>query len=259
MKKYLSVFGLYARSSIYRVLGVLLVMGGAEAGLFMAKLQAALADYNNPQGVTEFGRGPELLHFEEILEKCHIPLCFMVAFILITVFLCLPGTEFQSKTGYTLRRLSISERSVLLIQWMYNIMVYSILLAVQVLFCFVLSQVYISQVLAEFIGNQTVFLAFYRSEFLHALLPLSEAGMWLRNVFLVIGLGFAAAEFSYNQRKKGYGVAIVALGLFAILSFQTEMGSFGSIFFTMIVVAFYVGNALYNLFRKEVVDENGLS
>ena len=259
MKKYLSVFGLYARSSIYRALGVLLVMGVAEAGLFMAKLNAALADYNNPQSVNEFGRGPEMLHFEEILEGCHIPLCFTVAFILVTIFLCLPGTEFQSKAGYTLRRLSISERSVLLVQWMYNMAVYIILLAVQLLICFSLSFVYMREVPAELIGNQTVFLAFYRSEFMHALLPLSEAGMWFRNIFLVIGLGFAAAEFSYNQRRKGYGIAIIALGIFAIVSFRTEMGSIGGFFFSMIVVAFYVGNSLYNLLRKEVVDENGLS
>ena len=259
MKKYLSVFGLYARSSVYRVLGVLAVMGLAEAGLFLRKLQTALADYNNPQGIDEFGRGPELLHFEEILDGCHIPLCFMLAFILITVFLCLPGTEFQSKTGYTLRRLSVSERRVLFIQWAYNMAVYVIILAVQALICFCLGLVYIQEAPAELVNNQTVFLAFYRSEFLHALLPLAEAGMWLRNAFLVIGLGFAAAEFSYNQRRKGYGVAIVTLGLFTILSFRTEMGSFSSIFITMIVVATYVGNAVYNLFRKEVADENGLS
>lgn len=259
MKKYLSVFGLFARSSIYRVLGVLFVMEVAEAGLFMAKLKAALADYNNPQNIPEFGKGPEMLHFEEVLEKCHIPLCFMVAFILITIFLCLPGTEFQSKTGYTLRRLSISEKSVLLVQWMYNMAVYIILLAVQLLFCFALSHIYISQVSAEFIGNQTVFLAFYRSEFMHALLPLSEAGMWFRNAFLVIGLGFAAAEFSYNQRMKGYGISIIVLGIFSIVSFKTAIGSIGGYFFSMAVVALYVGNALYNLLRKEVVDENGLS
>jgi len=94
---------------------------------------------------------------------------------------------------------------------------------------------------------------------MHALLPLSEAGMWFRNAFLVIGLGFAAAEFSYNQRMKGYGIAIIVLGIFAIVSFRTEMGSIGGFFFTIIVVAFYVGNAIYNLLRKEVVDENGLS
>ena len=256
MKKYLSVFGLYARSSIYRVLGVLLLMGAAEAGLFMTKLKAALADYNNPQNIPEFGKGPEMLHFEQILEGCHIPLCFMVAFVLITVFLCLPGTEFQSKTGYTLRRLSISERSVLLVQWVYNMTVYIILLAVQVLFCFVFSQIYISQVSAEFVGNQTVFLAFYRSEFMHALLPLSEAGMWFRNAFLVIGLGFAAAEFSYNQRMKGYGIAIIVLGIFSIVSFKTAIGSIGGYFFTIIAVALYVGNAIYNLLRKEGLDEN---
>lgn len=259
MKKYLSVFGLYARSSIYRVLGVLLVMGVAEAGLFIAKLQAALADYNNPHDVSGIGRKPEMLHFEEVIEGCHIPLCFMVAFILITICLCLPGTEFQSKTGYTLRRLSISERRVLFIQWMYNVTVYIIIFAVQLIICFGLSFVYMREVPAELISNQTVFLAFYRSEFMHALLPLSEAGMWFRNAFLVIGLGFAAAEFSYNQRRKGYGIAIIALSIFAIVSFRTEMGSIGGFFFSMVIVAFYVGNALYNLFRKEVVDENGLS
>ena len=259
MRKYLSVFGLYARSSIYRVLGVLFIMGVAEAGLFLHKLQAALADYKNMQSADEFGRGPEMLHFEEILESCHMPLCFALAFIMVTIFLCLPGTEFQSKTGYTLRCLSVSERSVLLIQWAYNMAVYTILLSVQVLICLCLGLVYMQEAPAELIGNQTVFLAFYRSEFLHALLPLSEAGMWLRNAFLVQGLGFAAAEFPYNQRRKGYGVAIIVLGLFAIVSFKTEIGSIGSYFLTMAVVALYVGNALYNVFRKEVVDENGVS
>ncbi|MBE5948926.1 MAG: hypothetical protein E7261_07855 [Lachnospiraceae bacterium] len=252
MKKYLSVFGLYARSSIYRALGVLLAMGVAEFGLFYYALDRALL-------VFEAGVGDGMAHFEELVTGSKIPWCFTVAFILITIFLCLPGTEFQSKTGYTLRRLSISERSVLLVQWMYNMAVYIILLAVQLFFCFALSHIYISQVSAEFIGNQTVFLTFYRSEFMHALLPLSEAGMWFRNAFLVIGLGFAAAEFSYNQRMKGYGIAIIVLGIFAIVSFRTEMGSIGGFFFTIIVVAFYVGNAIYNLLRKEVVDENGLS
>lgn len=34
MKKYLSVFGLFAQSSIYKILGIILLMILAETGLF---------------------------------------------------------------------------------------------------------------------------------------------------------------------------------------------------------------------------------
>lgn len=256
MKKHLSVFGLFARSSIYRVLVVMLFMGIAEAGLFWHGLQETLADYNNLKGMEAFEKVADVLHFEEIIDKNHISWCFAAAFILITFFICLPGTEYQSKTGYTLRRLSVSEKSILLIQAIYNMAVYFILLAVQVLICFEFYSLYTSQIPAEFVGNQTIFLAFYRSDFLHSILPLSEIWLWIRNAFLVVGLGFAAAEFPYRQRRKGYGAAVIVLGVYTVLNFKTEIGSIGGIVFAMCVMAIYAGNVIYNVFCKEEPDEN---
>ena len=45
MKKHLSVFGLYARSSIFKVIGILLLMCAVEIAFFHIELQDTLKAY----------------------------------------------------------------------------------------------------------------------------------------------------------------------------------------------------------------------
>ena len=57
---------------------------------------------------------------EVIFDNAHTDLLFAAAFLLITVTLCIPTCQFSSQTGYTLKRLSISERSIFFCQTAYN-------------------------------------------------------------------------------------------------------------------------------------------
>lgn len=238
MKKHLSVFGLFARSSVYKVLGTMLAACAAQVALFIMKYSAE----------------PDEIYvdrFESYIEKSHAYLLFCAALILITLLLCLPGTEYRSKVGYTLRRLSISERAVFLHQAAFNIIVYIVFWAVQVTLVFALSIYYNATVPAKFVSNQSVFLAFYRSSFLHSLLPLSDILLWIRNILLFAALGFAAAVFTYNQRRKKFGVTAIALAVYILLFFSRGIGDISNCIITIIISALVIAHSIYTVSQKE--------
>lgn len=220
MKQHLSVLGLFARSSLLRVLAVLLAMGGAEIFFFGRALREALVAYR-----ADIGNG--LLTPERLLDYTAVNVWFAAAFLLITLFLCLPGCEFGAHTGYTLRRLSVSENTVFLWQTVYNILIYLLLAAAQTLISYGLCLWYTAAVPAELVSNQTVFLAFYRSELLHALLPLADLALWIRNLLLLFSLGLAAALFPCKQRERRYSGSIIALVPATLLVFERGIGEFG--------------------------------
>lgn len=249
MKKYLSVFGLFARSSIFKILAVLLIMSIAEIAVFAFQFHEALTVYEN-----RIGSGID--RFESIIQDTFFCRCFGLAFIAITILLCLPGSEFSSKTGYTLRRLSIGEKQIFFCQAFYNIFVYLLLAALQLVICFGLGSYYVANAPEECVSNQTLFLAFYRSPFLHALLPLSDLILWIRNAFLAVALGFAAAEFPYKQRRKKYALSIIALAIFAVIFFSSTIGNIFNCLLITVISLLVCAEMFYTVFRKEADNED---
>lgn len=62
-------------------------------------------------------------------------------------------------------------------------------------------------------GAQGIFVDFYRSEFLHGLLPLADGYLWVRNVVFVLALGVLTAYMQLGLRRKNGGrrLALVVL------------------------------------------------
>ena len=219
MKKHISVFGLFLQSSLLPILGIILLMGATELLFFHREIQSALTAYE-----ADIGTG--FVPLERMLDKSAVNVWFALAFVLITVLLCLPGCEFRIKTGYTLRRLSVGDNAILLWQFLYNTLIYLLLGAVQTIFAYGLCQYYLAAAPQEMISNQTLFLTFYRSELLHTLLPLSDILLWVRNLLLALSLGLAAAMFPYKQRHGRYSGSIIALVAFGIVFFERRIGTF---------------------------------
>ena len=246
MKKHLSVFGLYARGSIYKILGILSVTFLAEALLFIHGVRQTVTTYH------ELLRADlvSLSDPERVVEQSGLFLCFAIALVLITAVLCLPGCAFGSQTGYTLRRLRIGERATFFHQATYNILVYLFFLATQAVVLFFLGLYYTRTVPEAFVTNQTLFLAFYRNEFLHAVLPLSDWTLWLRNAFTVAALGFCAAEFPYRQRRGGYALAVGGLVLYFVVFFRQEVGDLFHCMLTLAIDLAVIGETLYTVYRR---------
>ena len=228
MKQHLSVLGLFARSSLWKVMAVLVLMSGIEIFMFEKELQSALAAH-----AADVGLGfPQL---ERLLDRSAANVWFAIAFGIISLLLCLPGCEFRARSGYTLQRLSIGEISVFLWQLTYNIFVYFLLAVWQTALCYGLCLHYVAIAPAEVVSGQTLFLAFYRSELLHALLPMADLALWLRNLFLLLALGISSAVFPCKQRAGKYSGGIVALGTYAVVFFERGIGVFSQLALTACV------------------------
>lgn len=243
MRKHLSVFGLFARSSIIKVLLILIAMSTAEVVFFNIELRNRLETYE--------AIGSGMVNLEHVFDLAAMNVYFRIALVLITLVLCLPGCSFKSNTSYTLGRLSITERVTFFIQAVYNTLIYVIFIAVQLVVAFVLSELYISSVPTECISNQTVVLAFYRNEFLHSLLPFEDIGLWIRNALLIILFSLASAEFPYLQRRHKFSSTSIALAIYTIVYFDQGIGELLHVITTLIIALMVIGEVAYTLTRKD--------
>ena len=202
MKKHSSVFMLMARSTIYRVLGLLILMAVAEAGLFWLRLQQGAIDGN--------------FSLEAIISESRLSWACAAFFLFVNVILSW-GSYTISDT-YMAARLSVSGKAVYLWQCVYNTLCYLLFWMVQILIGIGLCRVYEAMAPAEFVSNQTVFLAFYRSNFLHSFLPFEDTWVWVRNILLVVALGICSSRIPGKNRKIGIGSCflIAATGVFFV-------------------------------------------
>ena len=76
-------------------------------------------------------------------------------------------------------------------------------------------------------GAQGIFVDFYRSEFLHGLLPLADGYLWMRNVVFVLALGVLTAYMQLGLRRKNGGrrLALVVLTGLMLLVLPVGFGS----------------------------------
>lgn len=232
MRQHVGVFMLMVRSTIWKLLGLLVVMAAAEFALFWMAL----------------GQGETL---EQTLADAHITWAFGGAFLLLTAALCRIGCEHSSKQGYTLGRLPVSERGVFLWQGTCNACCYFLLWAGQLFWALALCKIYRETADPSMYSNQTVFLAFYRSSLLHSLLPLEEVSRWIRNIILLLGLGLTAAYFPYRQRRKHLGVGIIVLAPLVLLFFVRGIGYLTNDVLMSLVSLAMAGWAVYGVFREE--------
>lgn len=245
MKKHLSVFSLIARSSIYKLLLLFLLLAAAESVLFCLRLQstlsAAAALQLEPDGMEYVFTGGKVFWSSAVI------------FVLMTAQLCRVGCDFGSSQSYTLRRLRITEKSVFIWQTIFNILSFLMLWAVQLGVAMALCHAYVSVV--QETSGQAIMLAFYRHKFLHSLLPLSDVSRYIRNIALVLALGIGAAKFSWNNRRGKLGVEIIALTALTVVFFAAETGS-DNMDSIVIFLALAVGlEGSYSVLTKEDDDE----
>lgn len=239
MKKHVSVFMLMARSSIYRVFLSILVMAGLETLFFSLSRSGTL-----------LGRGATV---EDTLSTAFIPILFAVGLFAVTFFLCRTGYETSSKSGYTLRRLSISEKQVFLWQAVYNSLAYLLFWLSQVLILFGLAAWFAA---TEDSASQTEFMLFFRSAFARGCWPMEEASGFVRNVLFCVMLGITSARYPMAQRQgKRFGEIIPAFLVTLALWSRSLEENGADDFLALLAIVFFVVFSLHHVLeKKEVLD-----
>ena len=217
MKKYTSVMMLYARSTICKLLGLLAVTGLAEVGLFYMSMS------------------PES-SLEAVFSASHLPLVCGVAFLLWTAVLIIHPLQ---KSGYTLYRMQLRPVDLFLCHIIYNTCCYVLFWSFQACLLLGLFHWYGAQANEAAYGPQSIMLAFYRTNFLHSLLPLADWTRYVRNAFLALGLGTAAALPLARQGSRSSLISLAVLALAAVWSFPASIGRTGADW-TIVVISVLV-------------------
>ena len=205
MKQHGSVFMLFVRSSIYPVLGLMGVMSVLQIILFRVAMERGL--YQN---------------LEETIEGSKIHLVVYVAFWILIGWGNWVDTTSSSQVDYTWKRLQVPEwtipawRSVCIGMWFLAFWFLEGLLVLG------LCSWYLD--IREVESAQALFLACYRSEFLHSLIPMREWTRWVRNLALVVGFGVTTGG-CVGKPDKAQIILSVICGVVGSVMFLVPMGS----------------------------------
>ena len=86
------------------------------------------------------------------------------------------------------------------------------------------------------ITNQTMFLAFYRSTFMHSILPLEDAPGWIILTLIAVTGAVATAEFTRLQRGGKFGFELLVLVAAVLVYMPRELGYDISFILVVIVI-----------------------
>lgn len=214
MKKYISIMMLAARSSIYKVIALLAASAAAQLVFFYVRMRQA--------------KGYIFLFWESepMIFSNGMALIFGISLVVLCMILLYPECEYGgSKIQYTIRRLQVSEKNVFFLWTIYHVMILFLFWAVQLLTGYIICRIYMAQPEAALETDiQFLFLSFYLNDFLHSLMPLHEISLHVRNVLLLLGLGFAMSDFSWRQRCGKRGYLLILLLAITLIFFKHGVG-----------------------------------
>jgi len=162
--------------------------------------------------------------------------------------------------AYTIDRLSVSE--IEFTGWfaLYNGLMFLVFWLWEALTVLSMCMIYMWQMPQEVVvGPQTIFLASYRVEYLHRLIPLADISGWVRNGAFVMALGICTAANAYHERGGRRGVAIwfaAAIALWGICNEKFRNSSMDVMFAVASVLVAAI--AVYTVISKErEIDKGG--
>ncbi|MDE5893541.1 MAG: hypothetical protein K2H45_11525 [Acetatifactor sp.] len=207
MNPTLSLWALLAKCSMYKVLAVLVVMAIIEVVLFYHCLKS----------------GAEYYTLARAVKDSLLSVIFLAAFGLVCFALAWTERRLDTESSAAILRLRLSGSRIFMIKTAYNMACMVILFAVQIWLAIGLVGIYGREMEEIYASPQRLFLAFYRIDFLHCLLPMAEVGKWVRNLLLLLAFGTEAAGGSEKAEKKYY-VPLIPLYAVTASWFVSSMG-----------------------------------
>jgi len=208
MRKNLSIFMLAVRFTIYKVIGLLAVMSGVQAGLFLWAMK------RRPEG-----------NLISLLTESRLEWAALIGFVFLCIFLCACGDgSGRTRSVYTIRSLSVSELATTGWWAFHHSLMYLVFWLWEAFSLLGLCLIYSNWMPEATVGPQTVFIACYQVDFMHRLIPLADISGWIRNGVMVWGLGICSSASAYHGRRENRARAIWFMAIIAVVGFAGWMG-----------------------------------
>ena len=239
MKQYFSIFALSARTTLLKLIGVIVLMGIVEIGLFYFAIK------NETYGVL----------LETLMDDSFVQYAFAGGFILyFAILLNIFNGKHTSKAAMTTARLSVKETGVCWTMAIYNMCALVIFLAAQLGIVLILCQMYLHSDLAGDYQH-TVFIAFYRNGMMHGLLPLEDYWTYVENAIFVVGLGICASYSAKKQRRGKQDILAVVVAAIVALAFCNRADYYTNLPYGLAMIPFAAYTA-YAISKGGALDED---
>lgn len=221
MKRYRSVLALAARGTVWKLLGIILAVGAAQGTLFVLWTRSY-----DPSGLSElYGGYYSYYGIEHMLIEGHIGAPAAAGFLLLCLALAYHGCDRSgSRSRYTLARLQVSRMELVLLWALCYALCLLVYWGFQAGMVLALGRLAVALGLAS--PDPLHFaVAFWRVDFAHSLLPMSDWTRLVCQLLWVPALALSASLFSHRQRQGGHNVVIFALTAIALVFFARPLGA----------------------------------
>ncbi len=230
-QKYMAAFQLASLHTLPWLLALCVALAALQLGAFWW----ALSTY---QGAT----------FIVLLEAGLLNHLFRGGLALVCA-LALVGCHGKSNPGYTLRRLGLPS-SHMGLAWSVNVaLCFVIVWGVEIVILLGCKALFQAQTNPAFWSQQSFFIDCYRSGFLHAVLPMGDVAVWVRNVFSVVAMSLASGSAFVNTWRGAQPKLALFTTVMLYLSFET-LGT-AMDYFMIGLYAIVIFGALTWLFNSE--------
>ncbi len=228
MRKHLSVFMLMMRSCIYKLLIIMFGMAVVEAAILAIMPET----------------GTQTLH--ELVDSSQIYYVYLLATALAAALMLSVCSFGSAKPRYTLARLSVSEKTVMYWHWLAAFLVLVLLWLWQIILLYVIARWHSAVAEPGFISHQSVYLANFRSPFIHSVLPLEDLSRLARNVVMALCMGGVCATGAHKIRRGKKPIAPIMLiavfaGTFRAEHFEISYDGFVMFVFAIVLIISMVG------------------
>ena len=245
MKKYISVFGLFGKMSFRKIILCFVLLSVLQLSFYCINLNSALS-------------AAESIDSVPILEETFITSFYGISFLVCLCLVCkflISSQNHSEKTAYAVQRLQIDEKVFFYIQTVYNAFMLFFLFAVQTVLLFAMCKYYVFKAPSELVSEMSLFMAFYRDDFLHSVLPLDDTLAVFGNISVIAGLSFACAAFSFKSRRGKFSSSVMIFLALVCLTFTRSVGNISNDLTFYVIALIVIVKALCTLYIGEEEDE----
>ena len=218
MKRHVSLLYPAARITLPPALLAVVLLAAVQIPLFWFELDSLAAESGYYY--------PRKMDFSLVMERARLP--FLLVLFLLPLLLAVVVNRGTGKDNLTLKRLQVDQGTAALWMGAWNTGCLLLLWGAELVIVGICWGLYCAR---QEPVQQELFLSFWQSEFLHSVLPLSDAARYLRNLVCMALLGMMSAMgWARSTWKKNYGVVLPAL-VFAV-SFSGEAYPMGDLLYS---------------------------
>lgn len=176
-KKYFAGFQLAALHTLRPLILICLVLAVLQLGGFCFY-------FFTGDGATPF---VDLFHHYGM----HMP--FRMAIVAMMIF-AMTALFTKNATGYLMRRLALSDSRLGLLWSLNSLLCFLILWCFEIILLLLCNFIFQTNTDPAYWSHQSFFVACYNSDFLHAILPMGDVTIWVRNLIMFLALALTTGS-----------------------------------------------------------------